>query len=235
MDIGGDKSLPYYEFEAEENPFLGWRAVRMCLSEVEVFKTQLRALLRASAYGKIKIMIPMIISLEEVRQVKALLEECKAELKAEGLAFNPEVELGIMVETAASVMMADDLAQEVDFFSIGTNDLTQYILSVDRGNKKIQSLYNSFHPAVLRAIHKVISAANRAGIEVGMCGEFAADQNITEVLLGFGLDEFSMAPGETPLVKERLRKLDHTKAKALAEKVLTCKSVDEVYELLGME
>lgn len=235
LDIGGDKSLPYYEFEAEENPFLGWRAVRMCLCEVEVFKTQLRALLRASAYGKIKIMIPMIISLEEVRQVKALLEECKAELKAEGLAFNPEVELGIMVETAASVMMVDDLAQEVDFFSIGTNDLTQYILSVDRGNKKIQSLYNSFHPAVLRAIHKVISAANRAGIEVGMCGEFAADQNITEVLLGFGLDEFSMAPGETPLVKERLRKLDYTKAKALAEKVLACKSADEVYELLGME
>lgn len=235
LDIGGDKSLPYYEFEFEENPFLGWRAVRMCLSEVEVFKTQLRALLRASAYGKIKIMIPMIISIEEVRQVKALLDECKAELKAEGLAFNPEVELGIMVETAASVMMADDLAEEVDFFSIGTNDLTQYILSVDRGNKKIQSLYNSFHPAVLRAIHKVISAANRAGIEVGMCGEFAADQNITEVLLGFGLDEFSMAPGETPLVKERLRKLDHAKAKALAEKVLACKSVDEVYSLLGME
>lgn len=235
LDIGGDKSLPYYEFESEENPFLGWRAIRMCLDEVEIYKTQIRALLRASAFGPIKIMIPMIISLEEYRKVKEIINECKAELKSEGKEFNENIPVGIMVETPAAVMLADVLAQEVDFFSIGTNDLTQYILSVDRGNQRIKHLFNSFNPAVLRAIHQVIKAANDAGIEVGMCGEFASDQNITEILLGFGLDEYSMAASETPIIKEKIRNLDYQAAKEKAQKVLACRTVEEVNELLGIE
>jgi len=235
LDIGGDKSLPYYEFDEEENPFLGWRAIRMCFDEIDVFKTQLRALLRAAVFGPIKIMIPMIISVEEYRKVKEIIAECEAELTAEGVEFNPDVPVGIMVETPAAVMMADALAKEVDFFSIGTNDLTQYVLAVDRGNHKIEHLYDSFHPAVLRAINQVIKAANKAGIEVGMCGEFASDQNITEILLGFGMDEFSMAAGETPIIKEKIRNLNYEEAKAKADKVLECATLEEVYELLGID
>ncbi|MDI9490432.1 MAG: phosphoenolpyruvate--protein phosphotransferase [Clostridiaceae bacterium] len=235
LDIGGDKELPYYEFEAEENPFLGWRAVRMCLEEIDVFKTQLRALLRAAVYGPIKIMIPMIISVEEVDQVNKIIDLCKAELRAEGVEYKADVPVGIMIETPAAVMIADKLAKVVDFFSIGTNDLTQYVLAVDRGNKRIEHLYDSFHPAVLRAINQVIKAANAEGIEVGMCGEFASDQNITEVLLGFGLDEYSMAASETPIIKEKIRNLNFVKAQELAEKVLASGTIKEVYDLLGME
>lgn len=234
LDIGGDKGLSYYEFEAEENPFLGWRAIRMCLIEKEIFKAQIKALLRASAFGPIKVMIPMIISVDEVRAVKELVEECKDELRKANISYNDHLPIGIMIETPAAVMMADELAGEVDFFSIGTNDLTQYILSVDRGNKRVEKLYNSYHPAVLRAIHRVIHAANKAGIEVGMCGEFASDPHITEVLLGFGIDEYSMAPGEIPRIKDKIRHLDFTKAKELAAKVLKCKTTEEVYQTIGL-
>ncbi|HHU52893.1 MAG TPA: phosphoenolpyruvate--protein phosphotransferase [Clostridiaceae bacterium] len=235
LDIGGDKSLPYFEFDVEENPFLGWRAVRMCLEKADIFKTQLKALLRAAVYGPIKIMIPMIISVNEVNQVKELVEECKAELKAAGVDYADDVPVGIMIETPAAVMMADALAEVVDFFSIGTNDLTQYVLAVDRGNERIEHLYNSYNPAVLRAVNQVIKAANNAGIEVGMCGEFASDANITEVLLGFGMDEYSMAAGETPIIKEKIRNLNYAKAQELADKVLACATTEEVYELLGIE
>ncbi|NLM19747.1 MAG: phosphoenolpyruvate--protein phosphotransferase [Clostridiaceae bacterium] len=235
LDIGGDKSLPYYEFDAEENPFLGWRAVRMCLERSDIFKTQLKALLRAAAYGPIKIMIPMIISVNEIKQVRELVAECKAELEIAGTEYAGDVPIGIMIETPAAVMMADALAEVVDFFSIGTNDLTQYILAVDRGNKRIEYLYDSYNPAVLRAINQVIRAANNAGIEVGMCGEFASDANITEVLLGFGMDEYSMAASETPIIKEKIRNLNYAKAQELAEKVLTCSTTEEVYQLLGIE
>ncbi len=234
LDIGGDKDLSYYTFEKEENPFLGWRAIRMCLAEKDVFKTQLRALFRAAHYGPIKIMIPMVISVEEVEQVRAIGEECKAELRAEGLPFNENTPIGIMVETPAAVLCADALAKHVDFFSIGTNDLTQYVLAVDRGNKKIEDLYNTFHPAVMRAIAQVIKAGNEAGIEVGMCGEFASNAHATEILLGMGLDEFSMAASETARVKERIRGLDFEKAKEKAARVLQCARVSEVYEVLGI-
>lgn len=235
LDIGGDKELCYFKFDKEENPFLGWRAIRMCLSRTDMFKAQLRALLRASHYGPVKVMIPMVISVEEIEQVKALGDECKAELRAEGIPFNEDTPLGIMIETPAAVLCADVLAKHVDFFSIGTNDLTQYVLAVDRGNKAIEELYNTFHPAVMRAIAQVIKAGNEAGIEVGMCGEFASNKDATEVLLGMGLDEFSMAASETARVKERIRGLDFAKAKAKADKVLQCTRVSEVYEVLGIE
>lgn len=235
LDIGGDKELPYYEFDVEQNPFLGWRAIRMCLDEVDIFKTQLKAILRAAIYGPIKIMIPMIISIEEVQQVKALIEECEAELSNENKEFATNIPLGIMIETPAAVMMSDKLAEEVDFFSIGTNDLTQYILAVDRDNKRIEHLYDTYNPAVLRAIKQVISAANKADIEVGMCGEFASDQNITEVLLGFGLDEYSMAASETPIIKEKIRNLNYERAQLLAQQVLDCSTTEEVYKLLQIK
>lgn len=212
LDIGGDKSLSYYEFEKEENPFLGWRAIRISLEMKEMFKTQLRAILRASAYGHIRIMFPMIISLEELREAKSLVEECKKELKQEQKAFDDDIELGMMMETPASVLLADEFAREADFFSIGTNDLTQYLLAVDRGNKKISEMYNSFHPAVLRAIAHIIHAGHRSNITVGMCGEFASDERATELLLGMGLDEFSMSSGEAAKIKYGIRNMSYADA-----------------------
>lgn len=212
LDIGGDKSLSYYEFEKEENPFLGWRAIRISLEMKEMFKTQLRAILRASAFGHIRIMFPMIISLEELREAKRLVEECKKELKQEQKAFDDDIELGMMMETPASVLLADEFAREADFFSIGTNDLTQYLLAVDRGNKKISEMYNSFHPAVLRAIAHIIHAGHRSNITVGMCGEFASDERATELLLGMGLDEFSMSSGEASKIKYGIRNMSYADA-----------------------
>lgn len=234
LDIGGDKSLPYFKFEAEENPFLGWRAIRISLDHEDVFKMQLKALLRAAAYGPIKIMIPMIISVEEIKKVKKLISDCQIELTAEKKEYAENVPLGIMVETPAAIMLAEDLAREVDFFSIGSNDLTQYMLAVDRGNKKVEHLYDPYHPAVLRAIHQVIQAANKADIEVGMCGEFASDENITELLLGFGLDEYSMVANETPFIKEKIRQFNYSSAVKLANKVLNCSTIMEVKQLLGI-
>lgn len=219
LDIGGDKSLSYYTFDEEENPFLGWRAIRISLEMKDMFKTQLRAILRASAYGHIRIMFPMIISLEELREAKRLVEECKKELEQENQTFDPEIQLGMMMETPASVLLADEFAREADFFSIGTNDLTQYLLAVDRGNKKISDMYDSFHPAVLRGIAHIIHAGHRSNIPVGMCGEFASDERATELLLGMGLDEFSMSSGEAAKIKYGIRNLSYETAKEKAAKI----------------
>lgn len=204
LDIGGDKELPYFEFEKEDNPFLGWRAIRISLDMKDMFKEQLRAILRASSYGHVRIMFPMLISLEELRDAKAIVEECKKELTAEGKAFDENIELGMMMETPASVILADEFAEEADFFSIGTNDLTQYLLAVDRGNKKIADRYSYFHPAVLAAIKHIIEAGHRAGIKVGMCGEMAGDSKAVPKLLEFGLDEFSMSAGNIDYVREQI-------------------------------
>ena len=205
LDIGGDKSLPYYTFDPEENPFLGWRAIRISLDLKDVFKAQLKALLRASAYGYIRIMFPMIISVEELEAAKAVLEECKQDLKLAGISYDENIQIGIMIETPASVACVEQFAQMVDFFSIGTNDLTQYMLCVDRGNKKLASMYNSFHPAVLNSIQTVINAAHKYNVKCGMCGEFASDARAAKLLLGMGLDEFSMSAGEVPNVKYLIR------------------------------
>lgn len=233
LDIGGDKELSYYEFEKEENPFLGWRAIRICLEMKDVFKAQLRALLRASAFGDIRIMIPMIISVEEFRASKAVLLECMAELKAEGIAYNEKIELGIMIETPAAVIIAEDLAKEVDFFSIGTNDLTQYVLAVDRGNQRIAQMYNSFHPAVLRSIKKVIDAGHKYGKMVGMCGEFASDEKAMPILLGMGLDEFSMAANDIAGIRYKVRNQSYEQAQKLANEVCQKATYDEIKEIIG--
>lgn len=204
LDIGGDKELPYYEFEKEENPFLGWRAIRISLDMKEMFKEQIRAILRASAFGHVRIMFPMMISLEELQEAKKIVEECKGELAAEQIAFDENIETGMMMETPASVILAEDFAKEADFFSIGTNDLTQYVLAVDRGNKKIADRYDYFHPAVVRAIGHIIRAGHKEGIKVGMCGEMAGDPKAVPVLLEMGLDEFSMSAGSIDYVREQI-------------------------------
>ncbi|MDO4338734.1 MAG: phosphoenolpyruvate--protein phosphotransferase [Eubacteriales bacterium] len=202
LDIGGDKELSYFQFEKEENPFLGWRAIRISLEMKDMFKEQLRAILRASAFGHVRIMFPMIISLVELREAKAVVEECKAELRAEGTVFDENIEVGMMIETPASVLLADEFAKEADFFSIGTNDLTQYLLAVDRGNKKISDRYDFMNPAVLKAIRQVIEAGHKEGIKVGMCGEMAGSQEAVPVLLDMGLDEFSMSAGSIDYVRK---------------------------------
>ena len=208
LDIGGDKELSYYKFDEEENPFLGWRAIRISLDLKDVFKTQLRAILRASAYGDIRIMYPMIISVDEFMAANAILQECKEELRRDNIPFNDSIQTGIMIETPAAVLCAEDLAKVVDFFSIGTNDLTQYLLAVDRGNQKIARLYNSFHPAVLRAIRTVIQAGHKYDKMVGMCGEFASDEKAVPILLGMGLNEFSMAASEIASTRYQIRHLN---------------------------
>ena len=232
LDIGGDKNLPYYQFEKEENPFLGWRAIRFCLDMRDVFKTQLKAILRAAAYGEIRIMYPMIVSVEEFRTANRLLEECKQELKERGVLFRESISTGIMVETPAAVLIAEELAKEVDFFSIGTNDLTQYILAADRGNQKLTKLYDPFHPAVLRAIQKVIEAGHKEGKEVGMCGEFAGDEKAVPLLVGMGLDEFSMVSSEIAAVRYQIRGLSDVKMKHFVDRVLAAGSEREVKLLL---
>ena len=232
LDIGGDKALPCYQFEKEENPFLGWRAIRFCLDMRDVFKTQLKALLRAAVYGDIRIMYPMIVSVEEFRKASQMLEECKQELRERGVLFRESISTGIMVETPAAVMLAEELAKEVDFFSIGTNDLTQYILAADRGNQKLTKLYDPFHPAVLRAVKKVIEAAHKEGKEVGMCGEFAGDERAVPLLVGMGLDECSMVSNEIASVRYQVRGISEEQAKHLAQRVLAAGTVKEVMYLL---
>ena len=202
LDIGGDKGLPYFQFEEEDNPFLGWRAIRICLEKRDMFKEQIRAILRASAFGNVRIMFPMIVSPEEFCQAKELVEECKKELRQEEKAFDEQIETGMMIETPASVLLAEEFAKEADFFSIGTNDLTQYLLAVDRGNKKIASMYDFFHPAVLRAIDMVIKAGHKEGIMVGMCGEMAGDSKAVPLLLKMGLDEFSVSAANLDYVRK---------------------------------
>ena len=232
LDIGGDKALPYYQFEKEENPFLGWRAIRFCLDMRDVFKTQLKAILRAAAYGEIRIMYPMIVSVEEFRKANQLLEECKRELKERGVLFRESISTGIMVETPAAVLVAEELAKEVDFFSIGTNDLTQYILAADRGNQKLAKLYDPFHPAVLRAVAKVIAAGHKEGKEVGMCGEFAGEERAVPLLIGMGLDECSMVSASIGAVRYQIRGISAENAKHLAERVLAAGTAKEVRHLL---
>ena len=233
MDIGGDKSLPYMELPKEENPFLGWRALRVCLDRPEILKTQFRALLRASAFGYIKIMLPMIISLDEVRKSRALLKECMEELRAEGIAFDENIQLGIMVETPAVCFRAASFAKECDFFSIGTNDLTQYTLAVDRGNEKISHLYNSYNPAVLQAIKCAIDGAHAGGITISMCGEFAGDENATAILFGMGLDAFSMSAISVPRIKKNIMSLDKKECEKLVERVLEQTTAQEVLEVVA--
>ena len=194
LDVGGDKEISYLKMESEQNPFLGWRAIRYCLEESDLFKVQLRALLRAGAEQKnIKIMLPLVTGVQEIRAAKQLLEECKQELAAQGIAYDDNIQVGIMIETPAAALIADLLAKEAAFFSIGTNDLTQYTLAVDRGNAKVENLYTTLHPAVLRSIRSIIRAAKEAKIPVGMCGEAAADPALIPLLLEFGLDEMSVS------------------------------------------
>lgn len=235
LDIGGDKALSYYDWDMEENPFLGWRAIRVCLTKTDIFKTQLRALLRASAYGKISIMYPMIISLDELRQANELLDECKEELRKEQIPFDEKIRTGMMMETPAAVLLAEEFAKKVDFFSIGTNDLTQYMLAVDRGNTKISALYDSFHPAVIRSIATIISAGHKAGIPVGMCGEFAGDERAIRLLLGLGLDEFSVNSGSVALVKHMIRNSILTKCQTLAQKVLKETTAEAIRDCVEAE
>jgi phosphotransferase system enzyme I (PtsI) len=232
LDIGGDKGLSYYEFEKEENPFLGWRAIRISLELKEVFKTQLRAILRASVFGGVRIMFPMIISLEELRQAKVILDECKEELRQQSIDFSEEIEVGMMIETPASVLMVEDFAAEVDFFSIGTNDLTQYLLAVDRGNQRISKLYNTFHPAVLRSIKRIIDAGHSHSIKVGMCGEFAGDEKAVKLLLGLGLDEFSMSASALWNTKNIIRSSSYEEARQLAEEACRKQTIVDIYHLL---
>ncbi len=232
LDIGGDKSLPYYKFDFEENPFLGWRAIRISLELKDVFKAQLKAILRASAFGYIRIMYPMIISIEEIIEANKFLEQCKQELRDENIKFDEKIEVGIMIETPASVILADEFAKYVDFFSIGTNDLTQYMLVVDRGNKKISNMYNSFHPVVLQSIKKVIDAGHKENIKVGMCGEFASDEKAAKILLGLGLDEFSMSASEINKVKKQILETSFTDAKNYANEVLSKTTVESIMDFL---
>ncbi|MDO4594860.1 MAG: phosphoenolpyruvate--protein phosphotransferase [Tissierellia bacterium] len=228
LDIGGDKGLDYYEFPKEENPFLGYRAIRLCLDKIEVFKTQLRAILRASAYGKIRIMLPMVISVDELKRSRDLLEELKSELNEKNIDYDKDIELGIMVETPASVMMSDKLIKYADFFSIGTNDLTQYMLAVDRGNENIAHLYSNYNPAVLRAIKKVIDTSHKAGKWTGMCGQFASDTNATKLLLGLGLDEFSGSASKLSKVKDTILNSSFKQAQEYASELLDLDTANEV-------
>ena len=213
LDIGADKQAPYFNLGKEENPALGYRAIRICLTRKDIFKQQLRAILRASAFGTVSIMFPMIISVREVRDAKEVLEECKAELIAEGVAIG-EVEVGIMVETPAAVMVADELAEEVEFFSLGTNDLTQYTLAIDRQNPKLDNFYDPHHPAVLRMIKHTVEAGHRHNCWVGICGELGADQNLTETFLRMGLDELSVSPAAVLPLRKLIRSLDLSKEPA---------------------
>lgn len=232
LDIGGDKEIPYMDLEKEENPFLGYRAVRYCLANTDIYKTQLRGILRASAFGQVKIMVPLVTCVDEIRAVKALVEECKLELTNEGISFDPNVQVGCMIETAAASLIADMLAKEADFFSIGTNDLTQYTMSVDRGNAKVAYLYSAFQPAVLRSIKNIIAAGNAAGIPVGMCGEAAADPLMIPLLISFGLDEYSVNPVLVLTARAIISKWSKADADALAEKVLSLSTEKEIVELL---
>lgn len=229
LDIGGDKEIPYMGLTKDENPFLGYRAIRFCLDRKEdVYKPQLRALLRASAYGNIKIMVPMVTCIEELREAKALIEEIKKELDEKNISYKKNIEVGIMVETAAASLMADVFAKEAAFFSIGTNDLTQYTMSVDRGNDKVSYLYSTFNPAVLRSIKRIITCGREAGIMVGMCGEAASDPLMIPLLLAFGLNEFSMSASAILYSRKLITSYSIGELQAVADKAMSFATAAEV-------
>lgn len=230
LDIGGDKGLDYFEFPVEDNPFLGYRAIRLCLDREDIFITQLKALVRASAFGNLKIMIPMVISVSEIKRSLELIEQIKEEFDKEGIAYNKDLDVGIMVETPASVFMADKLIKYVDFFSIGTNDLSQYTLAVDRGNEFISELYSNYNPAVLRAIKHVIDTSHKAGKWTGMCGQFASDTFATELLLGLGLDEFSSASAKVAEIKDIIINSSFKECEDFSNRLLDLEGPEEVEE-----
>ena len=232
LDVGGDKEIPYLHLVKEENPFMGYRAVRYCLNNPDQYKVQLTALLRASAFGDIKIMVPLVTNLDEIRQVKALVKECMADLDARGVSYNKDIEVGTMIETPAASLIADDLAAECDFFSIGTNDLIGYTMCADRGNDKVGYLYEVYQPAVLRSLKRIIEEGNKAGIMVGMCGEAAADPLLIPVLLSFGLGEFSVSAPSILRTRRIISEWSKADADALTEKVMQLKTATEVKAML---
>jgi len=232
LDIGGDKELPYLNLQKEENPFLGYRAIRLCLGDKELFNTQLRALLRAGNYGNIKIMIPMICTITELRQAKAIIADIKSGLLSDGVPINNDIEIGVMIETPAAALIADLLAREADFFSIGTNDLIQYTMAVDRGNEKVQYLYSAYEPAVIRSIYNIIKAGKDAGIFVGMCGESAGDVNMIPFLLACGLDEFSMSAQSVLRARKIVCNLSKSELQSDLEKILNMSTREEIFDYL---
>ncbi|WP_343183134.1 phosphoenolpyruvate-protein phosphotransferase PtsI [Buchnera aphidicola (Neophyllaphis podocarpi)] len=232
MDIGGDKNLPYMNLPKEENPFLGWRAIRICMDKREILGTQLRAILRASAFGKIKIMFPMIISIEEIKVLNLEINKIKKDLEKEEKNFNKNIKIGIMIETPAAAIISNHLSKEVNFFSIGTNDLTQYTLAVDRGNDLISNLYNPMSPAVLQLIYKIIKNSHINGITTSMCGELAGDKCATMLLIGMGLDSFSMNSSVIPEIKNIIRNTNFERAKTIANKILLKSTYKEILDLI---
>lgn len=233
LDIGGDKEIPYLGMEKEQNPFLGFRAIRYCLHNPEMYRAQLRALLRASAYGDLRIMIPLVTGVDELRQVRAMVAELMAELDEQVIPYRKDIPIGVMIETPAAVLVADRLAKEADFFSIGTNDLTGYTMAVDRGNAKVAYLYSAFSPAVLRSIRHVIETARAAGIPVGMCGEAAADPALIPLLVAFGLDEFSVTPTSVLATRKEISRWSKAEADRIAETVLSLDTEKQVVAELG--
>ena len=235
LDVGGDKDIPYLNIKKEENPFLGYRAVRYCLGNRDSYMIQLRAIVRASAFGKVKIMVPLVTCVEEIRAVKAMVEEIKKDFDANGIAYDKDIEVGCMIETPAASLIADILAKEADFFSIGTNDLTQYTMSVDRGNADVAYLYSTFQPSVLRSIRHIIESGVKAGIPVGMCGEAAADPLMIPLLISFGLNEFSVNPVLVLTARCIISKWSKAEADALTEKVMSLDTESEIVKLLKAE
>lgn len=235
LDVGGDKILTQVESQKEINPALGLRAIRFCLKNIDIFKIQLRGILRASSYGDIKIMFPMISGIEEIRRARQILEECKRELKSEGKAFNPDIEVGVMIEVPSAAMIADLIVKEVSFISIGTNDLLQYSLAIDRVNEHVAYLYEPFHPAVLRIIKGVVEAANKAGVSVGVCGEMAGEPEYALILLGFGVDQLSMNAYSVLRVKRLIRSISHAEAKKICKNILGFATAKEVENYINMK
>jgi phosphotransferase system enzyme I (PtsI) len=233
LDIGGDKNVPYFDIPAEMNPFLGYRAIRLCLGNLDVFRTQLRAILRASVYGNMKIMFPMISTMKELRDAKKIFEKSKQELINEGIPFKNDIEVGIMIEIPSAAIISDLLAKEVDFFSIGTNDLIQYTLAVDRMNSRLSHLYSQYHPAMLRLIKGIIDNAHKAGIWVGMCGEAAGDPKLIPIFLGMGLDEFSMNSPTILSSRYIIRNLNKGEMEKIAEGTLNMETAVEVEDYLS--
>ncbi len=234
LDVGGDKKIPYLNIPKEENPFLGYRAIRYCLNEKSILKIQIRAILRASSFGKARIMFPMISTLNELLMAKEILEECKEELKRGNIKYDENIEIGIMIETPAAALISDILAKEVDFFSIGTNDLIQYTIAVDRLNLKVSNLYTPYNPSVLRLINIIIKNGHRQGIEVGMCGEAAGDIKLLPVFMGMGLDEFSVIPSLVLNIRRKISEVSISQCEELVDKVLMLKTSQEIESMLDI-